>query len=266
MWRSTTESDSSVPRPRRGDRAGIVRRASVRRSWSRMPRPRTPVPATRCERSPTSVRRYGLWLHVDGAFGAFLPGCPRAHAHPLVDGLDLSPTPSRSTATSGLNLPERDRLRVSAGRRAGITRRSSGTSGRSPTLGPRARGWTSMSCGVEASRPWRGAATWAVVKHLGREGIAQLVDAVLPVLAAELGRLVEACPPPRADRPRRLLRHLLSRHPPPGESSPGPELDDLNRRIQAVPRAMTESCSRRAACSRAGSRSDPRSSAGAPRP
>ena len=132
-------------------------------------------------------RRYGLWLHVDGAFGAFLRlSAPYAH---LVDGLDLAD----SVTVDGhkwLNLPNgiafaflRDaelHHETFAGTAAYLTR----TEGAGLDL---------HELGVEASRPWRGAATWAVVKHLGREGIAQLVTRCC-LLAAELGRLVEASP------------------------------------------------------------------------
>src|SRR5262249_38902542 len=47
--------------------------------------------------------------------------------------------------------------------------------------------------GVEASRPWRGAATWAALKSLGRAGVADLVTRSCAV-ARELAALVESTP------------------------------------------------------------------------
>jgi glutamate/tyrosine decarboxylase-like PLP-dependent enzyme len=164
-----------------------------------------------------------LWLHVDGAFGAFLRLSP-AHAE-LVDGLELAD----SVAVDGhkwLNLPTgiafaflRDpdlHHETFAGTAAYLTP----AEGAGPDL---------HEYGIEASRPWRGAATWAVLKHLGREGVAALVTRCCE-LTAELGRHVEASARLELTAPVASCV-VCFRYRPPG-SVDGPALDDLNRRIQ----------------------------------
>jgi glutamate/tyrosine decarboxylase-like PLP-dependent enzyme len=168
-------------------------------------------------------REHDLWLHVDGAFGAFLR-LVRSHAA-LVDGLELAD----SIAVDGhkwLNLPNgiafaflRDpqlHHETFAGTAAYLT----------PAEGA---GSDLHELGIEASRPWRGAATWAVLKHLGREGVAELVARCCE-LAAELGRYVEASPRLELTAPVASCVTCF-RYRAPG-SEEGPALDDLNRRIQ----------------------------------
>lgn len=168
-------------------------------------------------------RREGLWLHVDGAFGAFLRVAP-ALAH-LVDGLELAD----SVAVDGhkwLNLPngiafafvrdEELHHETFAGTAAYLTRAEG--SGRDL-----------HEYGIEASRPWRGAATWAVLKHFGRDGVRELVTRCCE-LAAELGRLVEQHPRLELTAPVASCVTCF-RYRPPGASQ-GAELDDRNRRIQ----------------------------------
>jgi glutamate/tyrosine decarboxylase-like PLP-dependent enzyme len=169
-------------------------------------------------------RQHDLWLHVDGAFGALLRVSP-PYAH-LVDGLDLAD----SVTVDGhkwLNLPNgiafaflRDaelHHETFAGTAAYLTRAEGA-------------GLDLHELGVEASRPWRGAATWAVVKHLGREGIAELVTRCC-LLAAELGRLVEESP--RLELTAPVASCVTCFRYRPAGASEGPELDDLNQRIQA---------------------------------
>ena len=168
-------------------------------------------------------RSNDLWLHVDGAFGAFLRLAPAAAE--LVDGIELAD----SVAVDGhkwLNLPNgiafaflRDaelHHETFAGTAAYLTRADGA-------------GEDLHEYGIEASRPWRGAATWAVLKHLGREGVAALVTRCCD-LAAELGRHVEASPRLELTAPVASCVTCF-RYRPPG-SVEGPELDDLNRRIQ----------------------------------
>jgi glutamate/tyrosine decarboxylase-like PLP-dependent enzyme len=168
-------------------------------------------------------REHGLWLHVDGAFGALLRVAP-AYAD-LVDGLDLAD----SVAVDGhkwLNLPNgiafaflRDAAlhhETFAGTAAYLTP----AEGAGPDL---------HEYGIEASRPWRAAATWAVLKHLGREGVASLVSRCCE-LAAELGGHVEASPRLELTAPVASCVTCF-RYRPPGSEN-GAELDDLNRRIQ----------------------------------
>jgi glutamate/tyrosine decarboxylase-like PLP-dependent enzyme len=168
-------------------------------------------------------REHDLWLHVDGAFGALLRVAP-AYAD-LVDGLELAD----SVTVDGhkwLNLPNgiafaflRDaelHRETFAGTAAYLTP----AEGASPDL---------HEYGVEASRPWRGAATWAVLKHLGREGVAALVGRCCE-LAAELGDHVEASPRLELTAPVASCVTCFRYRPPDMEN--GSALDELNRRIQ----------------------------------
>jgi glutamate/tyrosine decarboxylase-like PLP-dependent enzyme len=168
-------------------------------------------------------REQRLWLHVDGAFGAFFRLCARTA--PLVDGLELAD----SLTVDGhkwLNLPNgigfaflRDgelHREALAGSAVYLTR----------ALGA---GQDLHELGVEASRPWRGAATWAALKHLGREGVVDLVTRCCD-LAQELAGLVSA------SRSLELMAPTTTcvvcfRYRPSGWE-PGAALDDLNRRIQ----------------------------------
>jgi glutamate/tyrosine decarboxylase-like PLP-dependent enzyme len=168
-------------------------------------------------------RRERLWLHVDGAFGAFLRVAP-AFAH-LVDGLELAD----SVAVDGhkwLNLPNgiafafvRDvelHHETFAGTAAYLTRAEGA-------------GRDLHEYGLEASRPWRGAATWAVLKHLGRDGVRELVTRCCE-LAAELGALVERHP--RLELTAPVASCVCCFRYRPSGAHEGDELDDLNRRIQ----------------------------------
>ncbi len=165
----------------------------------------------------------GLWLHVDGAFGAFFRLCERTA--PLVEGIELAD----SVTVDGhkwLNLPNgigfaflRDpdlHRETFAGTATYLT----------PALGA---GLDLHELGIEASRPWRGAAAWAALKHLGKAGVAELVTHCCD-LAVELARVVD-------EEPRLELTAPVAscvtcfRYRPPGMAE-GPELDELNRRIQ----------------------------------
>ena len=168
-------------------------------------------------------RREGLWLHVDAAFGAFFRLDPRTA--PLVDGIELAD----SVTVDGhkwLNLP--NGIGFAFLRDADLHRETfAGTAAYlTPALGA---GLDLHELGVEASRPWRGAAAWAALAHLGREGVAALVRRCCD-LAAELGRLVEA-----SDR-LELTAPVAScvtcfRYRPAGMPV-GERLDELNRRVQ----------------------------------
>lgn len=165
----------------------------------------------------------GLWLHVDGAFGSFFRVCARTA--PLVEGMELAD----SVTVDGhkwLNLPNgigfaflRDpdlHRETFAGTAAYLT----------PALGA---GFDLHELGVEASRPWRGAAAWAALKHLGREGVADLVSHCCD-LALELGRIVEEAPRLELTAPVASCVTCF-RYRFPGVAE-GHGLDDLNRRIQ----------------------------------
>jgi glutamate/tyrosine decarboxylase-like PLP-dependent enzyme len=165
---------------------------------------------------------HGLWLHVDGAWGAFLRASPRTA--PLVEGLELVD----SLAVDGhkwLNLPNgigfaflRDpalHREALAGSAAYLTR-------------PAGAGEDSHERGIEASRNWRGAATWAALKELGREGVAALVDRSCE-LAAELARRVESSP--RLELVAPVPTVVVNFRYRPESWEEGGRLDELNRRI-----------------------------------
>lgn len=166
---------------------------------------------------------HGLWLHVDAAFGAFFR-LAEATA-PLVAGLERAD----SVTVDGhkwLNLPNgigfaflRDaRLHheTFAGTASYLTR--------APDSGDDLHEY-----GVEASRAWRGAATWAALKSLGREGVAELVTRSCAV-AQELGRLVEASP--RLELTAPVVSCVTCFRYRPAGWDDGERLDELNRAIQ----------------------------------
>jgi glutamate/tyrosine decarboxylase-like PLP-dependent enzyme len=168
--------------------------------------------------------REGLWLHVDGAFGAFFRLCERTA--PLVAGLERAD----SVTVDGhkwLNVPNGTGF---AFLRDGALQHET-FGGTAAYLTPsRGAGRDLHELGVEASRPWRGAAAWAALKQLGRDGAVELVTRCCD-LAQELGALVEASPRLELTAPVatcvtcfRYRKHAM----PEGE-----ELDELNREIQA---------------------------------
>jgi glutamate/tyrosine decarboxylase-like PLP-dependent enzyme len=163
----------------------------------------------------------GMWMHVDAAWGAFLRASRRAD---LVEGLERAD----SIALDGhkwLNLPngigaalfrDGDAHRAAlAGSAAYLTR-------------PAGAGDDSHERSVEASRSWRGAAAWAALKELGREGVAELVDRCLD-LAAALAEAVRRAPRLELVAPAPTVV-VNFRYRPEGASE-GAELDALNRRI-----------------------------------
>ena len=116
------------------------------------------------------ARRIGAWIHVDGAFGCWARACP-PYRH-LAEGLDACD----SWATDGhkwLQTPYdcgyaivRD---ADAHRRAMTIAAS--------YLPPTMEGERDPSHFVpELSRRARGFATWAILRHVGRAGIAAMVD------------------------------------------------------------------------------------------
>ena len=166
---------------------------------------------------------HGLWLHVDAAYGAFCRLCPRTA--PLTDGLERAD----SVTVDGhkwLNLPNgigfaflRD-AELHHEALSGSAFYLSSASATGPDLHEYA---------VEASRPWRGAATWAALKALGRDGCAELVTRCCD-LAVELGALVQTAPRLELTAPVATCVTCF-RYRPPGAPE-GEALDRLNRQIQ----------------------------------
>jgi glutamate/tyrosine decarboxylase-like PLP-dependent enzyme len=129
--------------------------------------------------------RYGLWLHVDGAFGAFFRLCERTA--PLVRGMERAD----SLAVDGhkwLNVPNGVGFALL---RDGELHHET-FSGSAGYLTP-GSGANLHELGFEASRSWRGACVWAALKALGRHGVEGLVTRCCD-LAAELSAIVEEHP------------------------------------------------------------------------
>ena len=166
--------------------------------------------------------REGLWLHVDGAFGAFYRLWPQA-AH-LVDGIERADSLAVD-AHKWLNVP--NGVGFVLLRDAVLHHEAfAGTAG---YLTPGA-GANLHELGVEASRGWRGACVWAALKQLGRTGVAELVGRCCEA-AQTLVALVEGSPRLELTAPA-PTNVVCFRYRPDGLRD-GPELDELNRRIQA---------------------------------
>lgn len=167
---------------------------------------------------------HDVWLHVDGAFGAFFRLCERTA--PLVAGMERAD----SVTVDGhkwLNVP--NGIGFAFLRDARLHHET--FAGTAAYLTPsRGAGRDLHELGIEASRPWRGAATWAALKQLGREGAVELVTRCCD-LAQELGRLVEEAPRLELTAPVATCVTCF-RYRPPGADA-GEELDALNREIQA---------------------------------
>lgn len=166
---------------------------------------------------------HGLWLHVDGAFGAFFRLCERTA--PLVTGLERAD----SVTVDGhkwLNLPNG----IGFAFLADATLHYETFAGTAVYLTPaHGAGADLHELGVEASRPWRGAAAWAALKQLGRAGVEELVTRCCD-LATELGARVDASPRLELTAPVSTCVTCF-RYRPPGTEE-GEDLDELNRQIQ----------------------------------
>lgn len=162
--------------------------------------------------------RYNLWLHVDGAFGAFFRLCARTS--PLVNGMERA----NSLAVDGhkwLNVP--NGVGFALLRDAELHHETFGGSAGYLTPGS---GANLHEYGFEASRSWRGACIWAALKALGRRGVEDLVTRCCD-LAAELAAIVEDHPRLElaAPAPTNIVCFRYQRD--------GIDLEAANRAIQA---------------------------------
>jgi glutamate/tyrosine decarboxylase-like PLP-dependent enzyme len=116
------------------------------------------------------ARTHGAWVHVDGAFGLWARACPgRAH---LGDGIEAAD----SWATDGHKWLQTPYDCGYAIVRDADAHRRAMTSAASYLPGI-SEGERDPSHYVpELSRRARGFATWAMLRHLGREGIASMVE------------------------------------------------------------------------------------------
>lgn len=116
------------------------------------------------------ARAHGAWIHVDGAFGLWARACPaRAPLASQIDGAD-------SWATDGhkwLQTPYDCGYAIV--RHADAHRRAM-TSAASYLPGAGAGERDPSHYVPELSRRSRGFATWAMLRHLGRDGIAAMVE------------------------------------------------------------------------------------------
>jgi glutamate/tyrosine decarboxylase-like PLP-dependent enzyme len=162
--------------------------------------------------------RYGLWLHVDGAFGAFFRLCERTA--PLVVGMERADSLAVD-AHKWLNVP--NGVGFALLRDAELHAETFGGSAGYLTPGA---GANLHELGMEASRSWRGACVWAALKQLGRRGLGELVTRCCD-LARDLADAVERHPRLElvAPAPTNVVCFRYVRD--------GIDLDVANRRIQA---------------------------------
>jgi len=163
------------------------------------------------------------WLHVDGAFGAFFRLWEPAAE--LVRGLERADSLAVD-AHKWLNVP--NGVGFVLLRDAQLHREA--FAGSAAYLTPGA-GENLHELGIEASRGWRGACVWAVLKQLGWEGVAGLVSRCCE-LAQELAAIAEADLALELTAPA-PTNVVCFRYRPSGWAD-GAELDELNRRIQAA--------------------------------
>jgi glutamate/tyrosine decarboxylase-like PLP-dependent enzyme len=117
-----------------------------------------------------TARGHGAWVHVDGAFGLWGAASPRTRH--LLDGVDLAD----SWACDGhkwLNVPYDSGFAVCAHPDV-HTRAVSYTA--SYLVGSDGTTTGAADYTLESSRRARGFATWAALRQLGREGVADLVE------------------------------------------------------------------------------------------
>lgn len=167
--------------------------------------------------------REEMWLHVDGAFGAFFGLCDRTRA--LAAGIERADSLAVD-AHKWLNVPNGVGFMLT--RHADLHRRA--FAGTAAYLTPD-EGANLHEFGIEASRSWRGACVWAALKEAGRAGIAELVTRCCD-LTAQLASEIEAAPELELTAPAPSCVCCF-RYRPEGWGD-GAALDDLNARIQAA--------------------------------
>jgi glutamate/tyrosine decarboxylase-like PLP-dependent enzyme len=170
------------------------------------------------------TRRYGAWLHVDGAFGLYAAVSPLTRH--LTDGIDGAD----SVAVDGhkwLNAPYetgfafvRDPVMHSGAFSAGAAYLGTETLAR-PVFG---------NLGPEMSRRARSLPVWATLRAYGRDGYRAMIERHLS-LAQRVAAQVDAAPDLErlADVP---LNIVCFRFRPAGASEA--ELDELNRKLGAM--------------------------------
>jgi glutamate/tyrosine decarboxylase-like PLP-dependent enzyme len=165
---------------------------------------------------------HGVWLHVDGAFGAFFRLC-EATAQ-LAAGMERADSLAVD-AHKWLNVPNGVGFMLT--RHADLHREA--FAGTASYLTPD-EGANLHELGIEASRSWRGASVWAALKQLGSDGVAEVVTRCC-TLTRRLAEQVERSPwlEPTAPAPSCVC---CFRFRPAAWTDPA-RIDELNRAIQA---------------------------------
>jgi len=171
------------------------------------------------------AERYGAWLHVDGAFGAFAALSPRSAA--LARGMERADSIA-SDAHKWLNVPYESGFAFL--RDPGRLGRAFGMPGAPYLPDPTGPMSGYMLFGPESSRRARALPIWATLAAYGRTGYRQLVERHLD-LAQVLAKLVDDAPDLQrlADVP---LCIVCFRYAPPGLDDGA--LDEVNRRLGAA--------------------------------
>jgi glutamate/tyrosine decarboxylase-like PLP-dependent enzyme len=115
------------------------------------------------------AKRYGAWVHVDGAFGLWAAASPRYRQ--LVKGVETAD----SWATDGhkwLNVPFDSGYAFIAN----VEAHRASMSHRAPYLTHQEDARDEMDWNPEWSRRARGFSTYAALRELGRDGVAELID------------------------------------------------------------------------------------------
>ncbi|HLZ39073.1 MAG TPA: phage major capsid protein [Mycobacteriales bacterium] len=134
----------------------------------------------------TIAHEAGAWVHVDGAFGLWAAAAP-ARRH-LVDGVELADSWA-TDAHKWLNVPYDSGLAFTA--HPAAHRAAMGMT--AAYLPPAAEARDEVDWNPELSRRARGFAVWAVLRSLGRSGVADVVERCC-ALAALFARLLRAEP------------------------------------------------------------------------
>ena len=169
----------------------------------------------------------GIWLHVDGAYGAF--GCldpataPRYAGMERADSVALDPHKWLGVPVDcGCVL-----VRDGTAQRAAFSLVPDYLSGADAVDADTVR-WP-MEFGFDLTTPVRAAKLWAVIAHMGRKGVARMVTTHI-AMARRLGALVEARAELELLAPV-MLSVVCFRYRPAGWAADDQRLDRLNQAV-----------------------------------
>ena len=134
-----------------------------------------------------AVRRDDLWVHADGAFGLWARAAP-ARRH-MVEGLDRADSWA-TDAHKWLNTPYDCGVAICAHPTA--HRRAMGVRAAYLPVGDDAALRDPIDYNPELSRRARAVPVWAALRHLGRRGVAEMVEGCCRMATLLAGRLAEA--------------------------------------------------------------------------